>query len=493
MAGVQIMTGMWINLNTMMLGVAILSVVAAVAVDIKLYWEFLTMRTTKHGMNMGMMIVLVVTLLVCVNYLANKRNKTWDLTTEKMHSLSEQTTTLLKALKDDVEIKVFFRGPQAMEDRQRAKQGLQLYQDYSSKVKVRYINSYLEQQLAIEYLSQLQDRENPVIVFLEHKGKRIRVEDSYDESAFTAALIKATREGATKVYFVQGHGEKDPVSSEDPGLLEFGKALTESSFQVEKLNLIDAKDVPADAGAVAIVGPSLPYLENELLALRAYLKRGGRLFLALDPGQRHNLANLTKTMGVQFVNNYVLTQLQIVGQGPATVLARNFDPGSDITKSFPSGTRYAVFPLVSEVKPAPDKPASIEVKEIVKSDERSFTMTELKAPTEQPKTSMVTMGVEVKGAPEAKADLEWRAVVFGDSDFLTNRGLFLGVNRDLAVNSLAHLTNQKDLVSIRPKLPQGTMMVLTNYNRLGIIVTLMALPLLLLVTSIVLWFRRRGA
>jgi ABC-type uncharacterized transport system involved in gliding motility auxiliary subunit len=496
---VQFMTGAFMNLNSVLLGVAAALVVLAVFFDSRLYWEFLTMRTTKHGLNMGAMILLVLTLLVCVNYLANKHNKTWDLTAEKLNSLSDQTTALLKDLKSDLEVKVFYKGPQAMEDKQKAKQTLSMYQDFSNKVKVTYINAYVEQQLAIQYLTDLQDRDSaPVITFLEYNGKKIRVEDGFDEAALTAAVIKATREGESKIYFVQGHGEKDLMSGDDQGLGEFAKALKESSFQTEPLNLMDSKEVPADAKAVAVIGPTVPLLENEVQALRAYAERGGRLFLALDPGVRHNLANLTKSLGVQFENNYIFSMLQIYGQGPATVIGRNFDPGSEITKNFPSGAKYAIFPLVSEVKAAADKSPSIDVKELVRSDERSFTMADpTKAPPVQPKTEMITVGLEAKGtigkAKEGSVAKPFEAVIFGDSDFLSNRALFLGVNRDLAVNVLAGLTNQKDLLSIKPKLPKGTMLVLTQFSRAAIIVSLMSLPVLLLIASGVMWFRRRGA
>ncbi|MGE4131224.1 MAG: GldG family protein [Bdellovibrionales bacterium] len=505
---IQFMAGGWLNLNSVLLATAAALVVFAVFLDWKLYWEFLTMRTTKHGMNMGVMILLVCTLLVCVNYLANKNNKTWDVTQEKLNSLSDQTTKVLAGLNKDLEIKVFYKGPQAQDEKQKIKQALTQYLDASGKIKVRYVNAYVDQQLALQYLSDQVDRDTaPVIALAEYGDKKIRIEGAFDEAAITAAIIKASREGATKVFFLQGHGEKDLKSDDDQGLQEFVKALAESSFEVEPLNLLDQKEVPADAAAIAIVGPRVPYLENEIEAIRKYAEGGGRIFLALDPGVKHGLAGLVKSLGVEFENNYVLSMLQIYGQGPATVLGRTFDPSSDITKSFPNGSQFAVFPLVSEVRPAPDKAAGFEVKEIVKSDERSFTMIDpSKPPTGQPKTAAVSIAVEVKGQykmaakkEEKKKDDEnslsktFEAVVFGDSDFLSNRGIFMGVNRDLAVNALAGLTNQKDLISVRPKLPKGTIVTLTTYSRLGIIIALLALPVLLLISSSVLWFRRRGA
>lgn len=503
LAAFQVMAGGWVFFNYFLIGGAAVLIGIAIFKDIRLYWEFFTMRTTKHGMNMGAMILLTVTMLVCINYIANKNNKTWDLTAEKLNSLSEQSTKLLDGLKEDLEVKVFYKGPETAEVRGKIKQSLSLYQEYSSKVKVQFINAYVNQAKAQEYMMGQNDMETaPVMVFFEHKGRKVRV-DEFDEAGLTAGIIKVTRDSAAKVYFVQGHGEKDLNSDDDQGLLQFVKALKEASFQVEPLNLLDKKEIPEDAAAVAIIGPSIPYLENELQALRAYLIRGGRVFMALDPGTRHNLANLAKTMGVEFSNNYIFSLLQIPGQGPATVVGRSFDPSSDVTKSIPTGSGYAVFPLVSEIKAAGEK--TFEIKEIVKSDERSFTVTDPTRPvTQPPKTEAITIGLDVKGkveplAASAKKSEEpaegksFQAIIFGDSDFVSNRALFIGVNRDLALNAFAELTNQKDLISIKPKLPKGTMVILTQYSRLAIILLLMALPVTLLVTSGVMWFRRRGA
>lgn len=494
---IQFMTGMWLNLNSLFLALAGTLVVLAAVLDWKLYWEFLTMRTTKHGMNMGAMIVLVVTLTVCVNYLASKHNKTWDLTQEKLNSLSEQTTKLLDGLKQDVEIKIFYKGPTAQEQRQKVKQALAMYQDYG-KVKIRFINAYVDQAMAVQYLNDLPDRDQEqVFVFVENAGHKVRVEEPFDEATITSGLIKATRESEAKIYFVKGHGEKDIGAEDDAGLKDFARALGEASFKVESLSLMDKPEVPADASIVAIIGPSMPYLDAELEALRKYIQSGGRLFIALDPGQRHNLANLTKSIGVQFANNYVMTLTPVVGGGPATVLGRTFDAGNEITRSFPAGGSFALFPLASEVKAADDRPADVQVSDLVKSDNSTFTMNDVSQRLrERPQTKPVTIAVSVKGsgaAGDGEKKREFEAVVVGDSDFLANRALLVGVNRDLAMNAVAFLANQKDLISIKPKMPKGSMITLTRAAKLGVIIAGLALPLLLLLTGGVLWFRRRGA
>ncbi len=480
----KIGTGMWLNLNSVFLGLAVASLLFNVVVDWRLYWDFLTMRTTKHGMNMGLTIVIVITFLVCINYLANRHNKTWDVTAEKLNSLSDQSASLIKGLRNDMNVNVFYKGAAGQEGRGRVKQNLQVYQELSPRLKVEFYNSYVDAELALKYLNEQPDRDSsPVFVFVEHQGKKVRAEPPFDEAALTSAMVKATRSGDSKIYFLKGHGEKDIDLETDQGLREFKHALEEASFKVEGLNLVEKKEIPKDASAVAIVGPVVAFLDEELKWLRDYAAAGGKLFLALDPGQRHNLANLTKTLGIEFQNNYVLTKSPLEGWGPVGVLGLNFDPTSEISRSFPTGASFALFIMASELKPAQGRDPATDVKEIVKSDALAFTITELTKGVSAPaKTFPVTLGMSAKNA-----------VVFGDSDFISNRGLAVGVNRDLAINSLAQLTNQTDLISIRPKLPAGTMIVLSAFKRLMIILVGLSIPLILLLTSVVLWFRRRGA
>ncbi len=106
------------------------------------------------------------------------------------------------------------------------------------------------------------------------------------------------------------------------------------------------------------------------------------------------------------------------------------------------------------MRPAQGRDEKIEVKEIVKSDPNSFTVLDATKPIVPPKkTEAFTVAMTSKGpASEGKS---FAAVVFGDSDFISNRGMLAGINRDLALNAFAQLTNQADLISIRPKLPKG--------------------------------------
>ena len=87
-----------------------------------------------------------------------------------------------------------------------------------------------------------------------------------------------------------------------------------------------------------------------------------------------------------------------------------------------------------------------------------------------------------------------RAVVFGDSDFVTDR-MLTGGNADLFMNSIYWLSRspiQKGMIGIAPKEPERVRISITR-DRLGLVVwpVVLGLPGAVLLFGLVVWWRRR--
>lgn len=502
--GARFFLGGWINLLWIPLGIFLVSFFVALVVDFRFYLEFLTLRTTKHGMNMGAMILLVLAILVSLNFIAVRHNKTWDFTEEGLFTLAPQSKDLLKNLKDDMHVRIFYRGDKDKELKQKMMGSFELFQEASSKVKVEFINAYVNNQMAQEYLKGTRDNEQ-VVIFVEYKGRRERVEQPYEEEKITAAMIRATREKQTSVYFLTGHGERDIDSEEDTGLSTFKKSLTDSNYKVAKLNLMETPEIPADAGIIAIVGPQSQIFETEFEKLRAFARKGGKFFIAADPGMKHQISLLTRTFGVEFKNNYVINDaIQLTGRGSAGALGMVYDRGSDITKSFRSGDQFTLFDLASEVTKAADSPTGLSYTELVKTVPNSFALNEISKNAKPSDRRFYTLALAVNGklggeagadgkVEDKSGDDEFSAVIFGDSDFVTQKDIIQGMNIDLAMNSISYLAKESDLISIRPKQPAGTKMSMTSVVRDLVVLAGLMIPLLFVSTSGVVWYRRRSA
>jgi hypothetical protein len=119
-----------------------------------------------------------------------------------------------------------------------------------SKVSVEYIDADKDPIKA----NQNQVQQYGTVVF-DYKGKTERVTSS-EEGQLTNGLIKLISGKERKVYFLQGHGEKDTANSERTGYSAIATALGSENFKVDNLVLLQQQTVPADATIVAAAGPT---------------------------------------------------------------------------------------------------------------------------------------------------------------------------------------------------------------------------------------------
>jgi ABC-type uncharacterized transport system involved in gliding motility auxiliary subunit len=87
---------------------------------------------------------------------------------------------------------------------------------------------------------------------------------------------------------------------------------------------------------------------------------------------------------------------------------------------------------------------------------------------------------------------ETRVVVFGDSDFPSNGVLGIQGNRDLFMNAVGWLSQQENLISIRPKEADDRRITLTATQQNNITwISLLIVPMLIFGTGVYGWWRRR--
>src|SRR5215471_11529588 len=106
--------------------------------------NILQSRQAKYGAYAGGYIIVIIAVLAAVNFLANRYSKTYDSTSNKQFSLSDQTTKVVSGLKNDVKITYFddqTRFPQA-------KDLLDRYSALSPKLKVEFIDPVKKPQQA---------------------------------------------------------------------------------------------------------------------------------------------------------------------------------------------------------------------------------------------------------------------------------------------------------------------------------------------------------
>lgn len=478
----------WIDYLYAPLILSVIAFITAIVVDYKFYMDFLSMKTTKHGMNMGVMILLSLILVVALNFLGVRFDKTFDVTKEQINSLSDQSVTIVKALKEDLQVRIFYKGKSLKDRAKEIKADFRMYESASSFVKVQTVDANADVETAKKYLANSE----AFATIIEYKGRRLPVQGEgspdrpvYQERNITSAIMKITREQPMSVYFMTGHGEKDIDQNGIGGIKTFAEALRNDGYTVAKVNLLIGDKLPTPPAVLAIAGPRTSYTDNEIEQIRNFANAGGYLFVALDPGEKHGLALLTKSFGVEFRNNYILNEVSGTDEGLIGAVGFEFDSASEVTKLLAQGRSLAIFPYASELAKAPDAPSEYTFNEIVKSHPRAYTSGTPNAAKTEPERRPITIAMTVKGG-------KFAGVFFGDSDFLVNGGIQKFMHFDLAINSIAYLFDDEVNLTIRPKNMEATPLQITRDKGIFIIMAGVSLPLVLIILSGLFWYRRRN-
>lgn len=485
--------GGWMNWLFVPLGLFVFCALANLIVEFRFYRDFFTMRTTKHGMNMVTLIGLTLVLLFAVNFLAVRSNKKIDFTAEGLNSVSPQASQVLKEIDEPFVIRLFYRkGFDGVDEAKSLfKEVVDQFRDENRNVSIEYVSMIKHPGLTKEYGLQ----QSTVTAFVDYKGKRNRLE-TLDEQGLVAAMIKVSREENKKAFVLTGHGELSPSDEGPDGAVFFKKALQDSGYDVDEFNLTEMGRVPREADVVLILGPRANLLKSEVQALLEYARAGGKLFIAADPGQGHNLALLTKPFGIEFRNNYVLDQFgQIIGASAAMALGREYGP-SEISKDF-DPRMMTLFHLASSLRKADDADEKLTIENIVLTGDTSFTSDKIaqgKVEVHPSRRGPHTVAMESRGPVEGKEGEEFKVVVIGDSDFLSNQLIDQHLNRNLAVNSVSYLLDDSDLISILPRRAKGTTLTMTRPIYMAyLFVFILPLPLLMFGLGGFYWYRRRNA
>ncbi len=491
--------GTWVPYLWVLIGLVVLFFVAAIFVDRKFFKEIFSMRTTKHGMNAGMMVLMFVFLMAIINFLGVRNVVTWDFSSAKRNTLSNQSIKLVKNLDSELKVLFFYKKGQegAEENKAAFRELIKKYQDQTSKINLDFVEVNERPDLAKEFGV---DRGSG-IVFLTYKGRKNRI-DKIDEQEITSALVKVSREKEKTIYFTVGHKELNlDEGKEANGLFQLKSLLEGNNYKVKTWAITTEPKAPADADIVVVAGPTQNFLEVEVKALQEYLKNGGNLMLALE-STTAGLDTLMKTVGVQPQQNFVFNIVNLGGQGgidPRITFGSDFSKENEITKVF-AQNEMTLFQRPMSLTPANPIPAGMSLTEIVKTTANAAAFKDL-AMKGEPARGPFTLAMVIKGklseggaAPAAPAGKEFQMVVFGDADFFNNQLLMQNLNRDLLLNTLASLSKEENLISVTPKELARTEISPSSFKQAAFFFGfIIPLPLLMLITSVGLWFKRRHA
>jgi ABC-type uncharacterized transport system involved in gliding motility auxiliary subunit len=490
----------------------LIAAAALVLLHLVLRWEAvvhgLGRRQLKYGTNTLVLVIVVLGILGGINYLVDRHTKRFDLTKDQRYSLSDQTKKVLAGLKDEVKITYF----QRQRDMARGEDRLKEYTALSPKLKVEFVDPVQSPAKAQAY-----DVRGPwPILIVERGDKRERISNDSEED-LTNALIKVTREGKKTVCLLEGEGERSDADTGERGFSGAKAALTKSLYEVKNVFLLREKTVPKDCTVLIVAGPEKDLLPETTAAIRDYVNAGGKAFVMIEPELKEsypNLAALLKGWNIDAGKDVVVDVSgmgQLFGFSELAPLAIDY-PYHAITKDFRLPTLYGGARSVEAGKGTVE---GVTAQDLVKTSPQSWAESDLtlkgsirfddgkdrKGPISLAAVATVKLPAPSPSpspspapspAPEEPKTPEGRVVAVGDADFASNALLGFQGNEDFFLNAVAWLSEDSDLISIRPKEPENQALFLSRQVQQNVAwIALVILPGLFVVAGIVAWWRRR--
>ena len=454
--------------------------------------SWMTTRQTKFTLYTAVYILIVVAAVSVVNFLANRFNKSFDSTSNKRFTLSDQTLKIAKNLQQPISI-TYWDQPSKF---QAARDLLDRYKNLSPKIDVQYIDADKKRTQAIAAGVKTLGT-----IFVQVGNKRQEAK-SLTEEEVTGAMVRALKGGERTACFVLGSGEHALDDSAREGYSRLKDLTEKNNYKTQTIKLLEKAEIPKDCTLVVMGGPRRDYLQPEVDALKTYVEDGGRALFMLDPplkfgrqeiDENQALARVLQGWGVTLDSDLVLDVSglgQIFGLGPEFPLVSNYESHAIVRemKDVPTG-----FPIARSLTIKNGDKTTVE--KLFSTSDNSFATTNLNSPEIKPSKSD-KKGPLVLGAAgtynSSKGNGNGRFIVVGSSTWVSNFMLPFNGNRDLYLNMLNWLSSDEDLISIRPKAPEDRRLNMTQRQvSMVFYASVVMIPLLIVVSGVGVWWRRR--
>ncbi|MCE0523529.1 MAG: GldG family protein [Methylacidiphilales bacterium] len=490
-------------------------------------------RSSRHsaGLHSIAKVILAAAIVVMINYAGFKRYYHQDLSASQYYTLSPKTVDELKALDSPITIYTYLDESKIAPTEQITTLLKEYLRVGKKNIIVEKIDPVYDPAEAAKLQNELHfDGADHLVIFKykDHAPRFVKEDDLFEtdpmtgqiasfkgEQQLTAAIIALVEGKPSRIYFTEGHGEHSIEDATSPqGYGAVAATLKDENVETAQLNLAEKGDVPSDADAVVIAGPSVSFSPIEAQALDRYLANNGKLLVLLDPYVVLGLDGLLKKYDMSYDDDLVLYRGTTAAGAQVTVpLAPVYQGGFSTThpitaKFAQTNIQLLIYDARSITLPpvAPGQPQS-KTQFLLQTDADSWGwISKNGAVPADPKQLTFNKVTDIPGPltiaavydggtttdPATKATLfATRVIAVGSSKFLEN-DTAEPVGANFFTNSLDWLVKKNAVLDIAPKKPQeyGVSLNPISY-RTVVWCSLFFIPGAALLLGIVTWFSRR--
>ncbi len=439
-------------------------------------------RQTRFTAYTGLYVAIFVAVLVVVNVLADRNNKSFDTTANKKYSLSDQTEKVVKGLKSEMRAIYFDRTSRF----ETARGLLDRYSNISSNFKIDYVDPDKDPAKAKAFGARAYG------TLILDNGTRREEAKAVTEQEITGAMVRLQQAGEQMVCALDGHGERS-FEGMDPSSFGAAKqALERNNYKTQTVKVLEKAEIPANCTILLSAGARRDYNDEAVNAIKAFVEKGGDAMFLLTPAikggreevdENAKLAALLGTWNVGVANN-----LLIDASGQAVVVGEDFSQHPIVRDM---GRLPALLPLARSLE------AKAGAEKLISSSPDAYstkTLDVMKLQAGPPAKDAdgpftVAVATTVGGGGDIKK--QGRVVVVGSVDWAGAAMLGRYGNRDLFLNMMNWMSADEDLISIRPKEPEDRRLTVKPTQFWVLYVTSFLPALGVLAAGIMVWLKRR--
>jgi ABC-2 type transport system permease protein len=465
-------------------------------------------KNFKYGGYATLLFLFMLAILVVVNLLAAVLPLKFDLSENKLFSLSKETIAMLKKIDRDVTIYALY--PAGRENKSIV-EVLRKYQDNSKRVSLKMLDPNKNPGFVKKYATADETPgEGSIIVLSGNNSKVIMVRDLYNtymneqtmeeqvvslavEQRVTGAVAYVTSNLSVPVlYQLQGHGENELGG-------DLQKQLEIDNYRIKTVNLT-TQPMPTDATILMINSPQQDITAAEAEKIRGFLAHQGRAIFLLDytDAELTNVQSVLSSYGVNIARHIVVEGDSNRHVGNPLIMLPEMENHA-ITKTNISNQMPVLIPVAQSIKNLDIKKRTVEITPLLSTSKKAWGKTNPSSLSEVKDASdpqgPFNIAVAITDKPTGKQDDSQvtKIVAVGNALFITPEYIArVPGNANLLINSLNWLHNREEWQSIQPK---SLLTYRLNMNAFQVLIyagiVVLLIPLAIFITGFVVWLRRR--
>ena len=478
----------------------------------KKFLEIIKNKWLIKGTTTILLAVIIIACYIGLTILADKLEiEDLDFTEKKLYSLSDETKSKLKDLDEDITIQLI-----NLDDYTYIVEYAKKYETVSDKITIEKIDD-LSSRVDLKTEYELDDTDSLIVVKTGDKEKTLSLYDLYTidystgqqidttEEAITNAIVEITIDEKPQIYIYSGKTYYQPEQS----LSTITTQLTDEANEVEYLDILSTGSVPEDCDCLIITTLLEDMSEMERDKILEYIQRGGKILFLTSQNildvDTPNLDAILNQYGISIEYGAIFEQdttkmLQNAPEFAIVDTSASFmsDIGMNLQMCLVDAGRIQ---LADDTK---QEELGVEYETIASTGDTAFVRTNFDTKSYTRTDADSEEGSFVVGARATKKisdDVSSEIIIYSNELCASNLqipvsnqyymyAIDLYNNEDVILNSISHLTERTDTITIR-KTDETESYTVSEQEDIVIKVIIFTVPAIIILIGIVIWVVRK--